>query len=81
MAWYWWAVGAAVVALWTAGSFGWWPFANCRRCGGKGRWRNPNPPNWRQVLTTREVSELEPLRDKWIWCSVCRGTGRRMSWR
>lgn len=60
-----WGLIAVVVALWTAGSFAVWPFANCRRCDGKARWLNPNPPKF-------------GVRGRHIYCSVCRGTGRRI---
>jgi len=56
-----WILIAAVVVVWTTGSFGVWPFANCRRCQGKGRWRNPNPTQpFRHQLETGVVT------DKWI---------------
>ena len=66
--WFWWTLGGVVLALWCALSAGVWPFANCRRCRGKGRWSNPNPADWRKG------------QDKWIWCSVCKGSGRRFAW-
>lgn len=62
----WWWLAIVVGVLWTAASIPVWPFANCRRCEGKGRWPNPNPSNFWEGP------------DKWIWCSVCRGTGRRV---
>lgn len=58
---------APLVGLWIALSFAVWPFANCRRCDGKGRWRNPNPPSFREGRFGR-----------YMYCSVCRGTGRRL---
>lgn len=63
-----WAPIVVIAALWCALAFAVWPFTNCRRCQGNGRWRNPNPPNWRAA------------RFKWMWCSVCHGTGRRLWW-
>lgn len=36
--------------LWLAGYLGacaWWPFANCRRCDGAGRFRSPSGKAWR----------------------------------
>lgn len=64
--WGWWAAGA-VVAVWTALAFAAWPFANCRRCDGKGRWQVTDQPDWRRRLSRH------------TYCSVCRGTGRRFA--
>jgi hypothetical protein len=36
--------------LWLAGYLGacaWWPFANCRRCDGAGKFRSPSGKAWR----------------------------------
>jgi hypothetical protein len=58
-----WSAGAAALSLWTAAAFAVWPFANCRRCDGRGRFRNP----------------IQSFLRRYIYCSVCRGTGRRFA--
>jgi hypothetical protein len=66
-----WVAGGIALYLWIATSLTTtdrrvWPFAPCRRCCGKGRWR------------MADRSDFTARRQKHVYCSACRATGVRI---